>query len=153
MKPNTPEQLARLLDQVSALYPNGIPREVIKFVASSDEAGPSSLGATPPRFHIFVVGLEETVSEGSRQLLSGITEKGLKLGPSEFLVSYLEDGEVEGAAVASEAPHVIVFGGSRTGGWVERIQGAPVLFASSLNALISDAGLKKALWRELQTLL
>ena len=151
MNPNTPEQLARMLDQMSASYPNGIPREVIKHVA---EAGQVEDGAnSAPRFHIFVVGDEVTTSDASSELLGGITSKGLKVTSEEYQLSYASDDVVEALALSSLSPHVIVFGKSGRSGWGERSSGSAVLFAPSLDGLVGDAGLKKALWRDLQALL
>jgi hypothetical protein len=151
MKPNTREQLARFLDQVRSSYPNGIPREVIRAVAEEE-------AADVPRFHVFVVGDEGSRDEGSlrdgaQELLNGITSKGLKIGPSEYQLSYVSDAEVEAKAASSASPHVIVFGASRSSGWVERPQHPAILFSPSLDALLSETALKKALWRDLQTLL
>ena len=152
MNPNTPEQLARMLDQMSASYPNGIPREVIRVVAEVG-AQVESAAAGVPRFHICIVGEEGSLSEGARELLTGITSKGLKIESSEYQLSYSSNEEVEAKAAASASPHVIVFGASRSNGWAERPQSPAVLFSPSLEALLSETALKKALWRELQTLL
>jgi hypothetical protein len=151
MKPNSPEQLARLLDQMSASYPNGIPRDVIKFVAEAEQVNETQ-GAVP-RFHIFVVGDEGATSEAARELLVGITSKGLKISNDEYLVSYASDDAVEALALASLSPHVLVFGKGERTGWVERSAGSAVLFSPSLHGLAGDAGLKKALWRDLQAFL
>jgi hypothetical protein len=151
MKPNSPEQLARLLDQMSASYPNGIPREVIKFVADAEHAHDASSSA--PRFHIFLVGDEGATSEAARELLVGITSKGLKISSEEYELSYASDDAVEALALASVSPHVIVFGKGERSGWGERSTGSAVLFAPSLDGLVGDAGLKKALWRDLQAFL
>jgi len=151
MKPNTPEQLARLLDQMSASYPNGIPREVIRFVAEAEQADDASSAA--PRFHIFVVGDEVTTSDAARELLGGITSKGLKISREEYELSYASDDAVETLALASVSPHVIVFGKGERSGWGERSTGSAVLFAPSLDGLVGDVELKKALWRDLQALL
>ena len=151
MKPNSPEQLARLLDQLSPSYPNGIPRGVIKAAAKAKDA--EAFEADVPRFHIFIAGEEHSTSDGARDLLSGITSKGLKIGPTEYLLTYTEDEGVENAALSSASPHVIVFGARRGSGWSERSNGSPVLFTSSLEALVGDPALKKALWKDLQALL
>lgn len=151
MKPTTPEQLARLLDQVSASYPNGIPREAIKFVAEAEQIEEAQVAA--PRFHILVVGDEETTSDAARELLSGITSKGLKIARDEYTLSYASDDAAEALALSSVSPHVIVFGKDARSGWEERPIGSAVLFVPSLNALVGDAGLKRALWRDLQALL
>jgi hypothetical protein len=151
MKPNTPEQLARLLDQISGSYPNGIPREVIRVVSvPADEAGIQEI---PLRYHILVIGEEATISEAARELLHGITSKGLRVDPSQYLISFVRDEDVEASADVSHSPNVIVFGARRAIGWVERARGGPILFTSSLEDLINEAGLKKALWRDLQKLL
>ena len=146
MKPNTREQLARFLDQVRSSYPNGIPREVIRAVAEEE-------AADVPRFHVFVVGDDGSLRDGAQELLNGITSKGLKIGPSEYQLSHVSDAEVEAKAASSASPHVIVFGASRSSGWVERPQHPAILFSPSLDALLSETALKKALWRDLQTLL
>jgi hypothetical protein len=151
MKPNTPEQLARLLDQMSVSYPNGIPRDLIRVVAEAEHADDASSSA--PRFHIFVVGDEATTSSAARDLLGGITSKGLKISSEEYELSYASDDAVESLALASVSPHVIVFGKGERTGWGERSAGSAVLFAPSLDGLVGDAGLKKALWRDLQALL
>ncbi len=151
MKPNTPHQLARLLDQLSASYPNGIPREVIKVTAKAKDV--EVVEADVPRFHIFIAGEEHSTSHGARELLTGITSKGLKIGPTEYLLTYTEDEGVENAALSSASPHVIVFGARRGAGWGERSNGSSVLFTSSLEALVGDPALKKALWKDLQALL
>ena len=151
MKPNTAEQLARLLDQMSASYPNGIPREVIRVVAGAEPA--DDVSSSVPRFHIFVVGNEGTISHAARELLGGITSKGLKISSGEYQLSYASNDAVEGLALASVSPHVIVFGLGGRSGWGERSSGSAVLFAPPLDGLAVDAGLKKALWRDLQTLL
>jgi hypothetical protein len=151
MKPNTPEQLARLLDQMSPSYPNGIPRQAIKFVREA--AHIDDAPGEPPRFHIFIVGEEATVSGPARDLLDGITSKGLKISLEEYQLSYASEDAVEGLALSSVSRHTIVFGKSGISGWVERSSGSAVLFAPSLEGLVGDAGLKKALWRDLQALL
>lgn len=151
MKPNTPEQLARLLDQMSASYPNGIPRDLIRVVAEAEHADDASSSA--PRFHIFVVGAEATTSSAARDLLDGITSKGLKISSDEYELSYASEDAVESLALASVSPHVIVFGKGERSGWGERSAGSAVLFAPPLDGLAVDAGLKKALWRDLQALL
>ena len=151
MKPNTPEQLARLLDQVSASYPNGIPREVITFVAEAEQVADTQVAEA--RFHIFVVGDEGTTSDTARELLSGITSKGLKISNNEYALSYASGDTVEALALSSTSPHVIVFGMGGRSGWEERPAGSAVLFAPTLDELVGDAGLKKALWRDLQVLL
>jgi len=156
MKPNSREQLARFLDQVRASYPNGIPREVIRAVAEDGKAVESA-AAEVPRFHVFVVGdegsLREGAQEGAQELLTGIISKGLKIESSEYQLSYVSDEEVEANAASSASPHVIVFGASRSSGWVERPQHPAILFSPSLDSLLSDTALKKELWRDLQTLL
>jgi hypothetical protein len=151
MKPNTPEQLARLLDQMSASYPNGIPRDLIRVVAEAEHADDASSSA--PRFHIFVVGDEATTSSPAHELLDGITSKGLKISRGEFQLSYASNDAVEELALSSVSPHVIVFGMGGRSGWGERSSGSAVLFAPPLDGLVGDAGLKKALWRDLQALL
>jgi len=147
MKPNTREQLARFLDQVRESYPNGIPREAIRAVAEEEAA------ADVPRFHVFVVGDQGSLRDGAQELLNGITSKGLKIGPSQYQLSYVSDAEVEAKAASSASPHVIVFGASRSSGWVERPQHPAILFSPSLDSLLSETALKRALWRDLQTLL
>jgi hypothetical protein len=151
MKPSTPEQLGRLLDQVSASYPNGIPREAIKFVAEAEQIVEAQVSA--PRFHIFVVGDENSTSDAARELLGGITSKGLKVSRDDYTLSYAAADAVEELALSSASPHVIVFGKDGRSGWGDRSSGPAVLFAPPLDGLIGDAGLKKALWRDLQALL
>lgn len=151
MKPSTPEQLARLLDQISSSYPNGIPREAIRYVAEPEEETPEQASVAP--YHIFIVGRELETSDAAKELLSAITSKGLKMSAEDYVTTYVSEGDVEGVAVASASPHVLVFGAQRESGWVDRTLGKPVLFTSSLEALLADAALKKALWRDLQALL
>jgi len=151
MKPNTPAQLARLLDQMAVSYPNGIPCDVIKFVAGAEQA--DDVSSASPRFHILVVGEEGASSDAARELLDGITSKGLKISSEEYELSYASDDAVEELALASLSLHVIVFGKVGRSGWGERSTGTAVLFAPSLDGLVCDAGLKKALWRDLQSLL
>ncbi|MEN9847150.1 MAG: hypothetical protein RIS36_2297 [Pseudomonadota bacterium] len=151
MNPSTPEQLARLLDQMSASYPNGIPREVIRFVAEAQQSEEPQVAA--PRFHIFVVGDEGSLSDAARELLGGITSKGLKISSEEFTLAHASDDAVEALALSSASQHVIVFGKDGRVGWGDRSDGSAVLFAPSLDGLIGDAGLKKGLWRDLQALL
>jgi hypothetical protein len=152
MKPNTPEQLARFLDQISGSYPYGIPREVIRVVSvPADDAGIQE--EIPLRYHILVIGEEAAMSEAACELLHGITSKGLRVDPSQYLLSFVRDEDVESSVDVSPSPNVIVFGARRPIGWVERARGGPILFTSSLEDLINEAGLKKALWRELQKLL
>ena len=150
MNPNTPEQLARLLDQISAMYPNGIPREALRRVPEREGGVEEVAGAD---FHIFIVGSDAATSEASKDLLAAITSKGLKIGDADYTTSYTTDEAAQAAASGSASRKVIVFGASRENGWVERPHGNPVLFTSSLEALLSDATLKKALWRDLQTLI
>lgn len=151
MKPSTPEQLARLLDQISSSYPHGIPREAIRHVPEPEGEIPDDRSGV--RFHIFIVGSEAETSNAARELLGGITSKGLKISAAEFTTDYAPDESVESTALASSAQHVIVFGAARGNGWAERSMGKPVLFTSSLEALMADAALKKSLWRDLQSLL
>jgi hypothetical protein len=63
------------------------------------------------------------------------------------------EDEVAELAEVSKSSNVIVFGARRSLGWVERARGGPILFTSSLQDLINEPVLKKALWRELQKLL
>lgn len=151
MKPSNPEQLARLLDQISGSYPNGIPREAIRYVPEPTEENPEGPSVAP--YHIFIVGRDVETSDAAKELLSGITSKGLKISSEEFSTDYVPDESVESTALASTAQHVIVFGAARENGWVERSVGKPVLFTSPLEALLSNTALKKTLWRDLQALL
>ena len=136
---------------MSASYPNGIPRQVIKFVAEAGQTDDAPGEA--PRFHIFIVGEESAVSGAARDLFEGITSKGLKISVKEYQLSYASEDAVEGLALSSGSQHAIVFGKSGRSGWIERSSGSAVLFAPSLEGLVGDAGLKKVLWRDLQALL
>ena len=151
MKPQTPGQLARLLDQLTGSYPNGIPVDLLK--ARSEVEGEGVDTQAAPRFHIFVVGEEGSLSGEAQTLLSAIAAKGLKIEASEYLVRYHIDQDIERAALESASPHVIVFGASRETGWGARGDGSSVLFTSSLDAMVTDPALKKALWKDLQTFL
>lgn len=151
MKPTSPEQLARLLDQMGASYPNGIPLSVIK--APGEQAPGSEEGSTSPAYHIFIAGDEDSLSHVARELLVGIISKGLKISDDEYAVTYGGPGELADYAAGSLSPHVVVFGAERKSGWGERGDGREILFTHPLEILVSDATLKKDLWRHLQAIL
>ena len=147
MKPNSPGQLARFLDQVSGLYPNGIPTSLI----SAPQSEAPAISATVP-YHLFIVG-SEPLSQAAKELLAGITSKGLRISTEEYSLSHTDDKEVAQEVANSLSERVIVFGASRDCGFVERSHGLPALFTQSLEAISSDAALKKGLWRDLQRFL
>lgn len=148
MKPNSPQQLARLLDQVGGLYPNGIPVSVIT-APQQDEVQPAVNEARP--YHLIIVGGE--ISQVERELLEGIVSKGLRVSASEYSVSYVPDEGAMSLASGSLSERVIVFGSSRENGFLDRERGHPALFAYSLEKLAGDAGMKKEFWRALQTVI
>ena len=141
MKPTTPEQLVRFVDQVSTLYPNGIPVGLAKAVAP------------PPTYHLIVVGAEGEMPQGELELLVAIAIKGLKASADAYAVTYLDEREAHSQAMSSRSANVIVFGAAREYGWVVREGQKPALFTSSLSQLMTDASLKRELWRCLQTLI
>jgi hypothetical protein len=149
MNPTTPEQLARLLDQISASYPNGIPLSVIRAAEGAHEdAAPA-----PRPYHIFIAGGEGTLCQAARELLSGITTKGLKITEDQFEISFGSASELAERATSSSSLHVLVFGADRESGWSEVGEGRRILFTYSLDRLTSDPTLKKELWRHLQAIL
>ena len=151
MKPTHPEQLARLLDQLSAAYPNGIPLSAIQ--APVEAGGHAEEISAPRPYHIFIAGDEESVSSAAKELLTGITSKGLKLSDDDYAVSYGAARELAERASTAPSTHVLVFGADRETGWGERSDGRGILFTHALESLVSDATLKKELWRQLQTIL
>ena len=161
MKPTSPEQLARLLDQLSASYPNGIPLSVIKGPddhtavdhAPDKHAPENQEVSTAPAYHILIAGDEESLSHVARELLVGITSKGLKISDDEYAVTYGSPSELADNAAGSLSPHVVVFGAEGESGWGERADGREILFTHPLEMLVSDATLKKELWRQLQAIL
>ena len=148
MKPNSPQQLARLLDQVSGLYPHGIPVSVI--AAPKDDESVSVVSEARA-YHLIVVG--DDVSQAARDLLEGIIGKGLRVSPLECQVSHVVDGEAVALASGSESERVIVFGSSQECGFIDRERGRPPLFTFSLEKIASDPATKKEFWRALQTVM
>jgi hypothetical protein len=151
MKPTSPEQLARLLDQLSGSYPNGIPLSVIQAPVQSDPHGEEASPSLP--YHIFIAGEEETLSPAAKELLTGITTKGLKISEQDYSVSYGASSDIAVRASTSSSSHVLVFGAERDSGWGERDNGGGILFTHSLEKLVGDPALKKELWRHLQAIL
>jgi hypothetical protein len=151
MKPTSPEQLARLLDQLSASYPNGIPLSVIQV---SVESVPHTEEVSTSRpYHIFIAGDEGNLSSAAKELLTGITSKGLKISNDDYAVSYGTSTELAELASTSPSTHVVVFGADRETGWAERSDGRGILFTDALEQLVHDAARKKELWRQLQAIL
>jgi hypothetical protein len=104
------------------------------------------------RFEIFIEGEESRASDAARELLNGIISKGLRVESTDYSVTYAAAEVLDEAAHSSAAPYVIVFGAGRSNGISKRASGRPVLFTSSLEALVEDPTLKRALWRDLQAL-
>lgn len=147
MKPTSPTQLARLLDQVAGSYPYGIPLSSITTANGGEIEGESV-----HRFHFIVVG-EPPLSKSASELLEGITSKGLRITKDDYSVSFSPAEGVDRVIQESRSPCVLVFGEISTFGFVERPHGAPALISRPLEVLSGDTGLKKELWRNLQTFL
>lgn len=150
MKPNSPAQLARLLDQLHAAYPHGIPLEVIK--APIPEAT-GVTGEPDAAFLLVAVSADEALSPAEDELLESIATKGLKLAKDAFTKLVVPDVAAAGAALAGGASVVIVFGGYEQRGFIEREGGGRALMTFGVKDLLADAAHKKELWRELQKLL
>jgi hypothetical protein len=142
MKPNSPLHLARLLDQVRGLYPNGIPVSALVSKASS-EVSPEPF----TRYHFFVVGQRE-LSPASAELLEGIAKKGLRLSSDEYRISFVSESEVSTEVGGCASERAIVFGCDGR----QQLQ-EHCLVTHSLEELSSDPALKRELWRSLQTFL
>lgn len=151
MKPTSPEQLARLLDQLRESYPHGIPLSAIQAPREPETLGETHGGSSP--YHIFIAGEEGNLSSSARELLVGITSKGLKISDGDYTVSYGTSDEVIELASTAAASHVLVFGAERDAGWGERSEGRGILFTHSLENLANEPALKKELWRALQAIL
>lgn len=147
MKPSSPHQLARFLDQVAASYPNGIPVNVIVSPASQDDTV-----ITAPLYQFYVVG-ERELSPGATNLLEGIASKGLRLARDEYSVSRVSEQHIQREVASLPSNRVIVFGASSDRGLVRRPGGEPALLTHSLEELSGNAELKKELWRDLQAFL
>lgn len=142
MKPNSPLQLARLLDQVGSLYPNGIPVSTLVSNASA-EASPESSS----RYHFFVVG-ESELTPANAALLEGIASKGLRLSSDEYRISFVSEEDVTAEVGRCASERVIVFGAPGRKDLEDRS-----LATHSLEQISSDPTLKRELWRSLQTFL
>jgi len=148
MKPTSPEQLARLLDQMSGSYPHGIPISAIQ--AAREPELECETPATTALYDIFIVGEEGSASPAAQELLVGITSKGLKVSEGDYTVTYVTSEEFTARSSDSVALHVVVFGADREPGWGARVDGRRTLFTHSLEKLVHDVALKKDLWRHLQ---
>lgn len=147
MKPLSPIQLARLLDQLQAGYPNGIPLSVI--TSGATESG--DVVSSP--YLLVAVSSQGALRPEEEDLLDSIATRGLKLPKDSFSKTVVSDEASVDAALASGASVVLVFGGSGPRGFRERDGGGRALFTFAVSDLIADAAHKKELWRELQTLL
>lgn len=145
MKPTSPLQLARLLDQVSGHYPNGIP---VSALVSRESVNVE----VSPRYQFFIVE-ERELSPVTSALMDGIASKGLRLSRDEYRVSFIAESDVVHEITKCASERVIVFHSSSREIPVERSFGEPVLLTHSLEQLANDASLKKELWRSLQTFL
>jgi hypothetical protein len=150
MKPSSPAQLARLLDQLQASYPNGIPRNVIK-ACEAPESG-AQVDTTPP-YLLVAVSAQGSLTTAEDELIDSIAIKGLKLSRDQFAKLVVSEEASVNDALGSSASVVIVFGGSQSRGLREREGGGRGLFTFSVADLLADAAHKKELWRELQKLL
>lgn len=147
MKPQSPSQLARLLDQISGAYPNGIP------VRSMVPSGPSEvLQETLPRYHFFLVG-DGDPSPTNQELLEGIASKGLRLSKEDYQSSVIPQSKVAAEVASCPSERVIVFGAVDGMGSIERVVGAPALMTYSLERLSMEPALKRELWHSLQAFL
>lgn len=142
MKPHSPLQLARLLDQVSELYPNGIPASSLV-----SKASPEASCAVVTRYHFFVVGQRE-LSPTSAALLEGIAAKGLRLSTDEYSTSFISEADVSAEVGRCASERVIVFGSPGRQHLDQRC-----LETHSLEELSTDPALKRELWRCLQAFL
>ena len=145
MKPSSPVQLVRLLDQLHAAYPNGIPRSAIKAPEVASEASPSYL--------LVALSAEGALTSAEDELVDSIATKGLKLSKDSYTKRVVRDDASIEAALSTCAGVVIVFGGSKSRGFHETASGGRALCTFSLPDLLAEAAHKKELWRELQKLL
>ena len=151
MKPENTEQLARLLDQLSESYPNGIPSHLLT-VATPTLIEPQTSDAAP-LYHLIVVEGEGDLPAPERELLVNIATKGLKATNDSYLITYCTDGEVGRVVSESNAGQVVVFGGGPEYGFEPREGRSAVLHTYDLSTLLGNPERKKELWRALQSLL
>jgi hypothetical protein len=147
MKPTSPLQLARLLDQVGGSYPHGIPVRSIVSTAPS-----STPEVAAPLYQFLVVG-EGELSPVASALFEGITSKGLRLSSDEYTLSFIREEDISAELAKRESARVIVFGASADRGLMDRSGGEPALLAHSLEEISANTEIKKELWRGLQAFL
>jgi hypothetical protein len=150
MKPSSPAQLARLLDQLHAVYPNGIPRGLIKVPETPEHAEPAD--GHPPYLFVAVTS-DGALAAAEDELLESIATKGLKLTKDSFSKVVVADGDSAASTLSGGSQVVLIFGGSGPRRFVEREGGGRGLVTFSVKDLLADAAHKKELWRELQKLL
>ena len=156
-----------LLDKVMALYPHGIPREVIRRAtvapAATDDALNDSISAhgvasvTTTKCLFCVVSSSELTGP-EQELLSAIAEKGLRVHGSEYEVMVVPALDAARQLVAKRKTEgrpqvVLVFGTNKPSSDVSKSGPLWVLGTYTVSDIASDVETKKTFWQHLKGLL
>ncbi len=156
-----------LLDKVMALYPYGIPRDVVRrpppaVSVNNEDLCPQSNGhttslAVATKCIFYVVSATE-LSTSEQELLSAIAEKGLRIQPSDYHVVVVSTLDAARQAVSKlkqggAARVVLVFGTSTPSPDISKVGGLWVLSTYAVAEVGANAETKKAFWQHLKGLL